>query len=121
MPSFDVSDAFDPDFMERLVCARQVQTVGSNGRAVNEEQKVRFMGVVTNDSGDNLQRGSDAARVAGYINIVTPFVLRMDSADFDADIVQWDGRCYTVTNVKDYSTYGRGFTIASASVMNPAG
>lgn len=121
MPSLDVSDAFDPDFMERLVCVRQIQTVGSNGRATNQEQRVRFMGVVTNDSGDNLQRGSDSARVAGSINIVTPYTLRMDGADFDADVVAWDGRCYTVTSVKDYSTYGRGFTIASCSLMNPAG
>lgn len=121
MPSLDVSDAFDPDFMDPLTCVRTVQTVGSNGRAINTPTSIAFSGVVTNDSGDTLQRGSDAARVAASINVTSPFILNMAGAACDADVVQWDGRAYTVSNVKDYSTYGAGFSIATCTVIGPAG
>lgn len=121
MPSLDVSDAFDPDFMDTLHRRRRVQTVGDNGLAVDRDMRSRFLGVVCNDTGDTLQRGSDAARVSGSINVTARFDLRMDGPDFDADIVEWDCRSYTVVNVKDYGRYGRGFVIVTCQVINPAG
>lgn len=121
MPRLDVSDAFDPDFMDPLACVRTAQTVGDNGRTIDTPTTIPFSGVVTNDDGDTLQRGSDSARVAASINVTSPFVLRIAGTDCDADVVQWDGRAYTVTNVKDYGTYGAGFAIASCAVIAPAG
>lgn len=121
MPALDVSDAFDPDFMDPLVCVRSAQTVGNNGRAIDTTTTIPFSGVVTNDDGDTLQRGSDSARVAATINVTSPFILVMGGEANDADVVQWDGRAYTVSNVKDYGTYGAGFSIASCTVIGPAG
>lgn len=121
MPDLDMSDAFDPDFMDPLVCERSRQTVGANGRAVDSAARVPFLGVVTNDTGDTLTRGTDAARVAAGITVTTPYGLRMDGTDHDADVVEWDGRRYTVTNVKGYGTYGAGFCIASCAILAPAG
>jgi hypothetical protein len=121
MPLLDVSDAFDPDFMDRMTVRRRAQTVGDNGRATVKESRQAFDGIVCNDSGDTLQRGSDSARVAAGINITTPFALRIDGEGFDADVVEWDGRAYTVVAVKDYGRYGAGFCIATCSVIKPAG
>lgn len=122
MPALDVSDAFDPDFMDRLVRVRQAETVGDNGRATVETARIPFAGVVTNDNGDNLVRGSDAARVASTINVSAPGVtLRMDGPEWDADVVEWDARAYTVTTVKDYGRYGAGFCIATCTLIAPAG
>lgn len=121
MPRLDVSDAFDPDFMDPLVCKRQTQTVGNNGRAVDAEAQTPFSGVVTNENGDTLQRGSDAARVAATIVVTTPFTLRMAGAGVDADVVAWNGRDYTVASLNDYSTYGAGYVAAKCEVIPIAG
>lgn len=121
MAALDMSDAFDPEFMDPLVCERNRQTVGVNGRAVDSVARVPFLGVVTNDTGDTLTRGTDSARVAAGINVTTSYQLRMDDAHHDADVVEWDGRRYTVTNVKGYGTYGSGFCIATCAALSPAG
>lgn len=121
MPALDVSDAFDPDFMDSMTAYRRAQTVGDNGRATVDESSVPFDGVVCNDTGDTLQRGSDAARVAASINITTPFALRIAGDDNDADVVEWDGRRYTVVTLADYGRFGAGFCTAACRVINPAG
>lgn len=119
MAAFDMSDAFDPDAMDRIVCKRQVQTVGSNGRAVNESLSVPFYGVVTQGDGDLLDRGPDGERVKGSITITTTFTLRMGGDDYSADIVTWKGNDYTVSALGDYSNFG--YTYAACTPRSLSG
>lgn len=121
MARLDMSDAFDPDFMDPLMCKRQEQTVGSNGRATNEERLMPFEGVVTQGDGDLLERGPDGERVKGSITIGTPFILRAGSDDCTADIVTYNGADYTVTALADYSNFAEGFSLAACVPVSFSG
>lgn len=121
MARLDLSDAFDADFMDCLMCKRQEQTVGSNGRATNEERLMPFDGVVTQGDGDLLERGPDGERVKGSITICTPFILRVGSDDCSADIVTYNGSDYTVMALADYSNFADGFSQAACVPLSLSG
>lgn len=123
MALLDVSDVLtDPDFTDAtLVCARNTQTVGSNGRATDASQSIKFAGVVTMDKGAILNRVAEGSYVDGSILIHTKFLLRMNGANVDADVVTRKGKPFTVTAIGDYSDYGRGFVWAVCEPVRLAG
>lgn len=119
MALLDVTDIVqDPDFMDLgLVCERQAQTVDDYGIASVSARLIKFSGVVTNDSGDILTRIDAGERIRGSITIHSKFILNDGKSGYTADIVQWQGRRYTVSNVHDYSHFGRGFAAASCDLI----
>ncbi|OWT69215.1 MULTISPECIES: hypothetical protein [unclassified Achromobacter] len=118
MPFLDVTDVLlDPDFFDSLVCTRNVQTVGDDGLATNVGTDTPFIGVVTSDSGDILERMATGSRVKGSILVCTKFRLVESAPGIDADVVTWDGSRYTVTNVNNYSRYGAGFVEAYCTLI----
>lgn len=122
MPNLDVSDVLlDPDFFDTLVCTRNTQTVDDGGIATNSPVDTPFIGVVTSDSGDILERLAEGSRAKGSILVHTKFRLTESSDGLDADIVTWDGNRYTVANVNNYSRYGRGFVAAYCDLMPLSG
>jgi len=123
MALLDVTDILsDPDFMNTgLVCERTSQTVGEDGIAVNTVRLITFSAVVTNDSGDILERIASGERVKGNITLHTKFVLTDGDDGLTADVVRWRGKRYTVSNVADYSHFGRGFTVANCDIIPLAG
>ncbi len=123
MPLLDVSDVLlDPDFLDTtLVVTRNAQTVGSDGIAVDTPMTGPFYGVVTSMGGAVLQRVAEGARITDTITIHTQFQLIPGQEGFDADVVTWSGRQWTVTNVNSYSTYGRGFIAATCTLKKLAG
>lgn len=112
MPFLDVSDVLlDPDFCDRtLVCERNALSTDNSGRGVIKTEVTPFFGVVTSDKGELLQRGAVGEHASDNILVITRFKLRDAGIDATADVVQWNGKRYTVTKVNDYSTYGIGFT-----------
>ncbi|WP_079218928.1 hypothetical protein [Herbaspirillum robiniae] len=123
MALLDVTEVLlDPDLMDvGIVCCRQDQTVGDDGMAVNTETQTPFAGVVTSDSGDILQRIAEGSRIVGSITIHTIFRIQDGAAGRDADEVIWDGRRYTVSNVNNYSHFGRGFVAATCDLKPLSG
>jgi len=123
MALLDVTEVLlDPDFMDStLVCERTVQTVGNDGMAVNTPALMPFAGVVTSNQGDILERIATGERIKGNITIHTMFALQDGSAGFTADVVQWRGKRYTVSNVNDYEHFGQGFVSASCDIIPLAG
>lgn len=119
MPSFDVSDIIlDPEWLTtNLVCVRAAETVGADGVGVTTNKNTTFAGIVTNDSGDVLERQDGSTRTVGNIMIHTRFVLRESSAGYSADHVIWNGTEYTVAKVSDYSSYGKGFVAATCDLL----
>lgn len=119
MAQLDVSDILlDPDFMDvGLVCKRSVQTIGDNGRATTSDTSTPFAGVVTSDKGDILERLAGAERKKGSITIHTIFRLTAGEGDTTADVVTWQGKQYTVSNVNDYKHFGRGFVCATCDLL----
>jgi len=122
MPLLDVSSVLDnPMFKDQLVCTRNTQTVGEDGRAVNKACSTPFCGVVTSDTGDILTRLAEGSYIKGSIVVHSRFVLIDGLSGKDADIVTWQGRQYTVSSVNDYSTYGRGFIAATCEPLKLSG
>ncbi|WCM21362.1 hypothetical protein NDK50_07915 [Paraburkholderia bryophila] len=122
MPLLDVAEILlDPDFVDSLVCARNIQTVGSNGLAVDAATSTPFYGVVTNNTGDLLMRLAEGSRISGSITVHSQFNLIAGAAGIDADIVTWNGRQYTVTNIGDWSRFGKGFTAANCELIPLSG
>jgi len=119
MPFLDVSEILvDPDFWEaNLFCLRQSQVVGANGLAVNTQVSIPFGGVITEVTGADLERGPTGELIRGSILICTRFYLIDGKTGLTADIVQRQQRSYTVTNVQDYSRYGRGFVEATCELL----
>lgn len=119
MARLDVTDILsDPDFMDTgLARERMTQTVGADGMAINAKVVRKFAGVVTSDSGNVLDRSPDGERIKGNMTIHTRFDLCDGSAGKTADVVQWQGQRYTVSNVNSYSHFGRGFIVASCDLI----
>jgi galactose-6-phosphate isomerase len=123
MPLLDVTSVLtDPMFVDRsLISTRQTQVVNDNGLAVNTPVSTPFSGVVTNNTGDTLRRRADGSRIEGSITIHTRFPLQDGNTGLDADLVQWQGRTYTVSNVSDWSRFGRGFVAAICDLIPLSG
>lgn len=123
MPSLNVSRVLlSREFVDRtLVCVRNAQTVGNDGLAVNTATNTPFNGVVTSDRGDVLVRMAEGSKVTGTIYIHSQFPLSSGAANQDADIVQWNGRSFTVTDINNYSQYGAGFTCARCEPVSLQG
>lgn len=117
MPFLDVSDLLsDPDFADTtLVRTRRAETVDADGFAQATTATLPFSGVVTSESGRNLQRTPEATRTLAGIMIHTRTNLT------EGDEVTWRGVSYTVRTVDDYSTFGAGFVAAICDLkpVNP--
>jgi hypothetical protein len=123
MPTLDVTSVLlSPEFVTRgLKCIRQTQTVDNDGIATNVPATSTFSGVVTNDTGDLLVRLAEGSRIQASITIHTRFKLQDGKDGLDADVITYKGRNYTVTNVADWSDYGRGFVCASCELISLSG
>jgi len=124
MPQLDVTDVlFDPDFMDTLVCHRQVQTVDEDNFPVNTPQDISFFGVVTVDRSLEARRMAAGQSIGGAILVVTTFRLTQGQPEgngsprLDADVVTYCGRNYRVTYVDPYTRYGTGFVQAHCELM----
>lgn len=123
MPFLDVLDAIlDPDFMDlTLTVTRNAQTVGNDGIAVITPTTTPFYGVVTSLSGSVLHRVAEGEHISDTITIHSQFKLIDGQSGYDADVVNWQGLQWTVTNVNDYSTFGRGFVSATCTLRQLSG
>lgn len=123
MPFLDVSDVLlDPDFCDNsLICQRNVLITDSNGRGSIVPHNFPFSAVVTSNSGERLRRGVIGEHATDNITVITRFRLIDAGTGQTADIVQWSGKRYTVTQVNDYTTYGIGFVEAVCEMIPLAG
>lgn len=121
MASFDVSRILEnPAWQDRtLTVTRTTQTIGTNGLAVNTLAVSPFAGIVTaKGTSRKLKREDAGSRISGSIQIYTLFALTDGkSSGTDADIVSWNGRQYTVSEIEDWSTYGQGFVVATCDLL----
>jgi hypothetical protein len=123
MPLLDISSVLtDPLFVDRtLICVREKQSVGEDGIAVNKPSSIPLTGIVTANSGNSLFRQPDGSHIESTITIHTRFRLEDGKTGRAAHLIKWCGKQYTVINVTDYSTYGRGFVQATAQLIELSG
>lgn len=120
MARTDVSDALlDPDFVDRLVCERLVQTIGNDGIAVNTPTEVPIFGCVT--GGETLERTATGERIKGAITVHTKFRLIAGEDELTADVLLWKGRRFVVADVADYSHFGGGLSAATCDLLPLSG
>jgi galactose-6-phosphate isomerase len=115
MPDLDVTEIIeDPDFATTFSVTTAVETIDSHGRGVQSSVAItnNLIGVVYPAS-DQLQRTVDGSRLNSSICIVTKYFLNDGrNSSHVADIINWNGRDYTIRSVSDYSQYGQGFVQA---------
>lgn len=118
MALIDVSDLLtDPDFVDTgLLLLRATQTVGADGIAVNTTTQTKFTGSVQSGPSD-LIRNDAGERVKADIKIYTRTQLSEGHAGQPADVIQWQGRRYTVISTNDYGNFGRGFIEALCNLI----
>jgi galactose-6-phosphate isomerase len=123
MPLLDMTDVLlDPDFLDTTpVCTRQTQVDDGHGRVRNETVTLPFAGVVSMDAGAIIRRLPEGSYITGSIMIYTLFRLRLRGENVDADLVDWHGARYRVSNMGDYTGYGAGFVWAICEPLVPAG
>jgi len=122
MARTDVTDALlDPDFIDRLVCERNVQSVGDDGIARNTPTELPVYGCVTTNSDAVLERTPTGERVKGAIIVHTKFRLIAGDDEHTADELRWKGRRFVVADVNDNSHFGRGFCRAVCDLLPLSG
>jgi hypothetical protein len=122
MARTDVTDALlDPDYIDRLICERIVQTVGNDGIARNTPTEVPIYGSVQTNADAVLDRTPTGERVRGAIIVHTKFRLIAGDDEHTADILTFKGRRFTVAEVADWSHFGRGFVAATCDLLPLSG
>ena len=122
MARLDVTEVlFDPDFMDTtLSVIRNTQTIGNDGIAVNAQSTTFFAGVVTSDNGAVLTRLPEGERLSDTITIHTVYRLSNGQTGISADIVNWQGKQWTVSTVNAWGGRARpGLNLRALS--DPAG
>ena len=123
MPTLDVSEAFDPSFMDEFVVLRRVQGVSAYGRTTVSTKQFTVIGVVVPSSPNDLQRLPEAQYMNKAITIYTQWKLQGPSPGYQPDQVMWHGSSFLVRALDDYSGWGRGFLQAiclSIDAIDPA-
>lgn len=119
MPLLDVSEVIDdPDFADTVTITRKTATVDTRGRAnFVTSTYPNVVAVVVAASKAELVRTPEGEMTAGDILVVTKFTLSSGEGAETADIVDWNGRAYTVVQTDDYSRFGVGFIAATCKQM----
>jgi len=99
---------FDADFVDPCVVRREIETVGDDGIAVHEEQRISILASIQAQSGDNLFMSPDLARTEGTYEVITTFPLLCATDTTAADIVEWDGQVFVVTSIGRFGNFAAG-------------
>lgn len=120
MPGLDVSRVLsNPLFADTATVTRTAVSVDpATGRTVSAPSTTPISVVVTSDKGRNLQRNPDAALSEGSIIVHSTYAFTEGGNGVDADVLDWNGRKWTVVTVDDYSRYGAGFTCAMCRLLD---
>lgn len=118
----DVSDVLDdPDFLDTtLVLVRRVVAQQQDGTARGAGGPIPFAGVVVPDGGQELIQTPEGNQVQGDVTIYTRIALTAGDANYDADVVQWNGAAYRVIATKPW-LFGDTYTqaICALTDLNP--
>lgn len=119
MPFLDVSELLtDPDFCEKISVLRRTQTIGNDGNAVESENNLYLIGVVTAGAMTNYDIDPNSERARNFITVHMKHHLFGPSNGQAADIIEWAGNQYVVRKFNNWSKYGRGFFAAECEMID---
>lgn len=108
MAYMDMSDAFDPSFLEDFSVIRRHERI-VDGRTVVTPTTFEAYGTIcaaTPNQLNNLPEGRSAER---GISVVTQLHLKCAEAGYQPDLLVWRGSQYLVTAIDNYPHIGVGF------------
>jgi hypothetical protein len=115
MPFIDVDDVLrDPDIAGTTFSViRRAETVNNYGETTTTDTVIpNCIGAIFPTGDNSLVREEGYTTKSATITVVTTFFLRGASkqagANYQPDIVLWNGDHYLVSTVNDYSQYGAG-------------
>jgi hypothetical protein len=112
MANLDVTDLLaDPDTCDPFQVIRRPSKIGTDGRLTWTPQgPIDAYGSLQPASGRTLQLRPDLANVDGVIEIWTTAALMTDSADYKADLIQWNCQTYVCMGpMESWQNFGYGF------------
>jgi len=122
MPGIDVSYVLRDQMIagERFQVVRRQETVNSLGISTVKEITLPALGSITPTGDNSLVRAEGYQQQAKTIRVITNFRLRgatigQNGANYQPDIVLWNGSRFVVRTVDDYSQYGAGMIVAECS------
>ena len=122
MADLDVSDVLDdPDFWSTITVTRGVETVGSDGMGSITYGAPFTIQAVVYPAGAhlNLRRTAESDRVTGGIELITRAHLTEGNLDgTKPDKLSFQGRNYIVVTTNDWSIYGEGFFVVTATLSD---
>lgn len=132
MPSLDVTIVItDPLLQQAFVINRTVLTIDAvTGRNSYATTQINAYGVITEGAFDPLERTPqyEVSKDTIKITTLTPIYMVNKITDslgnvfhYTPDVVLWKTNLYTAIKVWDYSTYGRGFYIATFEIADSEG
>ena len=106
-----------PMLVSTFAVTRRTQTVSDFGIASTSPTSFPGLAGVVYPSDDNeLKRLPDEQLQGNTITVITQFALRGESktsgAEYQPDLVVWQGDSYVVRMVNDYAQYANGFVLA---------
>ena len=115
MSGFDLSDAFDPDYVDSFTVRRQAESI-VNGRSVIHPTDIApVYGTICAASPNDLARVPDSSSFTRAISVITPFHCKGVEIGFQPDLILWKGSQYLVKHVDLYPHMGPGFFQVIAS------
>jgi hypothetical protein len=122
MATLDVSEAFDPSFLDVVTVLRRPLNVDPHGRGVTTVVPFSIMAVVVAASPSDLQRLPEGEHMNKAISVYSMQEIQGPAIDevgsfTHPDQLIWHGSLYVVRFLEDYSGYGRGFVHALATSM----
>ena len=108
MAHLDMSDAFDPAFLEEFVVHRRKEMV-VDGRTKMEVQSHPSYGTICAATPNQLNNLPDGRSAERGISIVTQFHLYSAQDGYQPDLIAWRGSQYQVAAIDNYPHLGLGF------------
>ena len=106
-------------FQTAFPVERRTETIDEHGLSVVTTKTIQGMRGVITAGGDNaLRRGADEQHMTKVLSVVTQFPLRGPAPGFQADVIQYRGDRFVVTQLDDYVAWGAGWVQATCESMD---
>lgn len=120
MPYLDTSMVLDdPMFNDKFQIRRTKRTGFIKGRVQYEYEIIDTDGVITSIPAEHLNRIPQADRARSPKYVYCKQKLQLATKDYAPDEIIFDGSVWQVTDVNDWSKYGKGFYRALVIQKDP--
>lgn len=115
----NLSEAFDPDFVQPITRVQRTEVIDSYGETTTTNNSTTILAVVTSPAKAGMQRFEDFESYADTIMVTTQSPLNGPTIGGQPDQIIYRGQTYVVSVVNDYA--GFGFTRAICKITDLQG